>query len=426
MRPVGRPVGQWIEACRPIERDPSTGDDPYRDGVDAIARPPARTVWRPTLLCATTGTAVAVGNALLDWPAGTAQRCGAIALAVVSGLLLGTLPRWPLVTVGAEAVAVVATTRFSPFTNAAVVLFLIIGLGVLGYRARLAVTLAGAVMTYAALVMQASLGSDIDAPLATLLGMTALPVAAGRYLAGVQRSRRVAEERAADAEARRTVETRAARLAERAHLARDLHDIIAHHVGAMTLRASVGRLALDSGGDPAAARAALADVATTGRQALDELRGVLAVLRDPDAVEAGVGSALVTDPDATLVDAVDRLRTAGVPVTAEVDPRLADTSLLVRTTVVRVVQEALTNVLKHTGPGTEATVRITVSGTGAVRAVIENTPPPGPGPVPLPASGQGLDGMRQRVAVLAGTLAAGPTSESGWRVEANLPGTVKL
>jgi signal transduction histidine kinase len=380
----------------------------------------------PVLLCATAGTAVAVANALLDWPIGTAQRCVAIALAAASGLLLGTLPRWPLVTVGAEAVAVVATTRFSPYTNAAALLFLLVGLGVLAHRARWPATLAGAVTTYAALVVQASFGSDIDAPLATLLGMTALPVVAGRYLAGVQRARRVAEERAAEAEARRAVETRAARLAERASLARDLHDIIAHHVGAMTLRASVGTLALDSGGYPAVARAALVDVTTTGRQALDELRSVLAVLRDPDAADTGVGSALVTDPEATLVDAVDRLRRAGVPVTAEIDPRLAGTSLLVRTTMVRVVQEALTNVLKHNGPGAETTVRVTVSGTGAVRAVIENAPPPGPGPAPLPASGQGLDGMRQRVAVLDGTLAAGPTPGSGWRVEANLPGRVEL
>ncbi|MEH1129754.1 sensor histidine kinase [Micromonospora sp. CPCC 206061] len=390
--------------------------------MDVTARGPARPMWRPVLLCAMAGTTVAVANALLDWPIGTAERRMAIALAVASGLLLGALPRWPLVAVGAEATAVVVTTRFSPFTNAAALLFLLVALGVLAYRARWPVTLAGAVTTYAALVLQASFGSDIDAPLATLLGLTALPVVAGRYLAGLQRARRVAEERAAEAEARRTAETHAARLAERARLARDLHDIIAHHVGAMTLRASVGTLALDSDGDPAVARGALVDVATTGRQALDELRSVLAVLRDPDAVDAGVGSALVTDPEATLVDAVARLRRAGVPVTAEVDPRLADTSLLVRTTVVRVVQEALTNVLKHTGPGTETTVGVTVSGTGSVRAVIENARPSGPGPAPFPASGQGLDGMRQRVAVLHGTLAAGPTSRSGWRVEANLPG----
>jgi signal transduction histidine kinase len=377
---------------------------------------------RPVLLCATAGTTVAVLNALLDWPIGTTDRCVAVALAVASGLLFGALPRWPLVAVGAEAVAVVATTRLSPFTNAAALLFLLVALGVLSHRARWPVTLAGAVTTYAALVVQASFGGDIDAPLSTLLGVTALPVLAGSYLAGVQRARRAAEERAVEAEARRTAETHAARLAERARLARDLHDIVAHHVGAMTLRANVGRLALDSGGDPAVARAALVDLATTGRQALDELRGVLAVLRDPDAVDAGEGSALVTDPEATLVDAVDRMRRAGVPVTAEVDPRLADASLLVRTTVVRVVQEALTNVLKHTGPGAETTVGVTVSRSGAVRAVIENAPPSGPAPESFPASRQGLEGMRQRVGVLGGTLTAGPTTRSGWRVEANLPG----
>ena len=197
--------------------------------------------------------------------------------------------------------------------------------------------------------------------------------------------------------------------------------MVAHNVGAMTLRASSARLALDSGADRAVAAAALSDVAATGRRVLDELRVLLGILREPDA--AG-GDALLTDPDAAMAEAVERVRTAGVPVEVTVDTGLADASPLARATVARVVQEALTNVLKHAGPGTPSRVAVSVS-PSALRAEVSNDRPAVRAPVlaahVLPPSGHGLVGMRERVELLGGVLAAGPTPDHGWSVTVDLP-----
>jgi signal transduction histidine kinase len=252
-----------------------------------------------------------------------------------------------------------------------------------------------------------------------MAGVAAAPVAFGRYRRGVRSAADVAQERVVEAEAWRHVETRAARLAERSRLARDLHDIVAHHVGAMTLRASSARLALDTAGDVTVAAAALGDIAETGRHVLDELRGLLVVLRDPEAIDE---EALLTEPKAAIADAVSRVRGAGVPVTLHVDSGLARTSLVVRTTVARIVQEALTNVLKHAGPGTATRLTVDVEWPN-LRLRIDNDAPAGqpPAPATLPISGHGLAGMRDRVAVLGGVLTAGPTGEGGWSVVVDLP-----
>ncbi len=231
---------------------------------------------------------------------------------------------------------------------------------------------------------------------------------------------RASEARLLEAEARQHAAVRAAQLAERSRLAHDLHDIVAHHVVAMTLRASSGRLAVDTSGDVAVAAAALGDIAETGRRVLDELRGLLAVLHDPDATD---DKALVTEPKAAIADAVARVRTAGVPVTFDLGPGLAGASLLVQTTAARVVQEALTNVLKHAGPGTATRLTARVEPPHTLWIRIENEHPverPLP-PAVLPGSGHGLAGMRNRVALLGGTLTAGPTQDGGWTVAVALP-----
>jgi signal transduction histidine kinase len=251
-------------------------------------------------------------------------------------------------------------------------------------------------------------------------GLAAAPVAFGRYVRGVHKAAAVAEERLVETEAWRHAETRAARLAERTRLAHDLHDIVAHHVGAMTLRASSGRLAMDTSGDVAVASTALADIADSGRHVLSELRGLLAVLHDPDAIGE---EAMVTDPKAAIADAVARVRAAGVPITTDLDPGLDGTSLLVRATAARIVQEALTNVLKHAGPSTATRLVMTIEAPHTLRLRIDNDPPVGPPPAAadLPASGHGLAGMRDRAALLGGVLTAGPTPDGGWTVAVALP-----
>jgi signal transduction histidine kinase len=220
-------------------------------------------------------------------------------------------------------------------------------------------------------------------------------------------------------EARQQAEIAAAQLSKRSQLANDLHDIVAHHVGAMTIRASSGRLAVDTSGDVAVAAAALDEIAETGRHVLEELRGLLAVLHDPAAEEA----ALVIEPKAAIADAVARVGAAGVPVTFDLDPGLAGTSLLVRTTAARVVQEALTNVLRHAGPGTATRLTVRVEPPYTLWIRIDNDAPIEQplAPVALPGSGHGLVGMRNRVALLGGILTAGPTDEGGWTVAVVLP-----
>jgi signal transduction histidine kinase len=186
----------------------------------------------------------------------------------------------------------------------------------------------------------------------------------------------------------------------------------------MTLRASSAKLAVDTRGDVAAASAALADVTAAGRQALEDLRHLLAVLGDPDAIDAEV---LLADPNATIEDAVTRLSDAGVSVDVELDPRLVEAALVTRVTVARVIQEALTNVLKHAGPGTSGRVTVATCPAGGLRLRVVNGPAVAQRSV-LPLSGHGLAGMRDRVDLLGGKLVAGPTPDGGWSVTVDLPG----
>jgi signal transduction histidine kinase len=389
----------------------------------------ARHPWLVEVTCVLVAAVSAVVNALQDWPVGPEERRIGVVVAVASALAAGLVPRLPLAGTIVQSGLILVAGIVSPYANPALVLALV-SLGVLAHRAGWVPTVAGAACVYAALVVLVSVVSDN--PITTLPGVVRLvsvavlvtaPVAVGRYLAAVRSARRVAEERAAEVEARRVVEARAVRLAERTRLARDLHDILAHHIGAITLRASSARLALE-GGNHAVAGAALADIAATGRSVLSELRGLLTILRDPDAVDVDTAEAVVTDPESVLHEAIERVRGSGVPVGAEVDPRLVEAPALVRATVARVASEALTNVLKHAGPGVQTTLAVDVTDSSGVRLRVVNAPrPASPGRRPaLPSAGLGLTGMRERVALLGGALTAGPTADAGWSLTVDLPG----
>jgi len=355
-----------------------------------------------------------------------------------SALALAGLRRWPKTVLVIEALLTLLSSRgYSPYITVVTTVLMLIALGVVAYRTSWRVTVIGAILIYLVLLVSVLFAADekppvhikdlqvkdlqvknlslpeMPLPLVAIAGLTAAPVASGRYIRGVRQAAAVEQEHAA---AQQRVESRAAQLTERSRLARDLHDAVAHHVGAMTLRASSAKLALETGGDPTVAASALGDVATTGRRVLDELRGLLLLLRDPDQ---GDGPGLLADPEATLLDAVEQVRTTGVPVTVDLDPALAESSLLVRATVARAVREALTNVLKHAGPGTPTTITVAPV-HGRLRAVVHNDPPASARPV-LPSSGHGLAGMRERVALLGGVLEAGPAPGGGWSVIVELP-----
>jgi signal transduction histidine kinase len=202
---------------------------------------------------------------------------------------------------------------------------------------------------------------------------------------------------------------------ERARIAREMHDVVAHRVGLMVLHAGALEVSLT---DPAAARQA-GLIRETGREALDELRHVLGVLRD-----RADGPPL--DPQPTLAD-LDRLaqqsRDAGVEVSVVVEGERRRLPATVERTAYRLVQEALTNVHKHAASAaTEVGVRY---GPEWLEVTVRNAAPDGPRPELAPAGGgHGLLGLRERVALLGGTFRAGPRLDGGFEVRASLPAAV--
>ena len=211
---------------------------------------------------------------------------------------------------------------------------------------------------------------------------------------------------------------------ERVHIARELHDVVAHHVSVMGVQASAARRVLTK--SPELATDALTAVETTARVAIADLRGLLGVLRDPASVEEGAAaSANPLDPAESysaapgigdLPDLVAQSESAGLAITfgsyGPARPVPAGASLC----VYRVVQEALTNVLKHSGAN-RAEVRLRYL-DAAVEVEITDD---GVGRRPSAGGGFGLIGMRERVSVHGGELDAGPRPARGFRVRARLP-----
>jgi signal transduction histidine kinase len=227
------------------------------------------------------------------------------------------------------------------------------------------------------------------------------------WLAGVfVRGRR---EAAAQAARTAAAEHRAERAVadERARMARELHDIVSHNLSVVVLQASG---ALASGG-PAAST--LEKIEHSGRQALTEMRRLLGVLRDP-----GDEPALAPQPGiGELAALAESVRAAGLPVSLNIDDPCPQLPTALDVSAYRIIQEALTNVLRHAGParaevavhcqGAAVTIEVTDDGAG-----IQGTGQPG---------GQGLAGMRERVALFGGELRAGPRPGGGFSVWARLP-----
>jgi signal transduction histidine kinase len=289
---------------------------------------------------------------------------------------------------------------------------------------RISVPFALAVLVGAAVAIFFGDESDIaDVTVGYFCGMTAWVLG---YTARTQRERaRWLEDRRADA-------ARQAAADERVRIARDLHDVVAHHVSVIAVQAEAAQEVLST--RPERATQAMSDVADTARTALVELRRLLGVLRSPTA-------ARTPQPDLGSVDdLVESVRQAGlrVAVSTTGEPRPVDA--MVGLTAYRVVQEALTNVLKHAGRcradvgleyGDDALVVTVVNegtrsrrsaGTGADGSWAGRAGgADGIAGLAANSSGQGLIGMRERVAVLGGSLDAGPEPAGGFAVRARLP-----
>lgn len=248
-----------------------------------------------------------------------------------------------------------------------------------------------------------------------VVGLSLVLVLLGWYLGRAVKGRReylaLVEERAEYLERERVAEAQRAVTEERTRIARELHDVVAHRVSMITVQAGAAQTVASS--DPEKAIRAMEAVEEAGREALNELRQVLGVLRADEESESLVpmhGLADIPDlvTDATEAGMMVSLSSEGVPgeVVAGVD--LAS---------YRIVQEALTNVLKHAGPNPKAEVRLSANGQMLTIEVTDR----GSGVSTMPGAGQGLVGMRERAALLGGTFEAGPRPGGGFRVLAHLP-----
>jgi signal transduction histidine kinase len=236
-----------------------------------------------------------------------------------------------------------------------------------------------------------------------------LVVMAGVWYVG--RRMRFRAERAAELARERAAEARRVVAEERTRIARELHDIVAHRVSLMTVQAGAAKtVAAD---DPVSALRAMEAVEQAGRQALDELRHLLDVLR-PEAEVDG----LAPQPGLGHVPRLVRqFEDAGLDVSLAMDDVRTELPARVDLSAYRIVEEALTNVLKHAGPGSRTEVRLVSNGQAITIEVLNS----GRGATILPGSGHGILGMRERAQLLGGSLDAGPRPGGGFRVVAHLP-----
>lgn len=210
-------------------------------------------------------------------------------------------------------------------------------------------------------------------------------------------------------EASRDERARAAAGAERARIARELHDLLGHTISVITIQADAAAKLLRH--DAPRAREPLDAIQASSRDALAEMRRLVGLLRDP-----GDETPLVPQPGISqLPQLVDELRAAGVPVDLEVTPGPLPPT--VDLCVYRIVQESLTNVRKHAGRGAIARVRVRVC-DGAVDVEVRDD---GSASASAGEGGHGLVGLRERVALVGGELAAGPEVGGGFAVRARLP-----
>jgi signal transduction histidine kinase len=377
--------------------------------------------------------AACAGLAMLTLAAGPyahARGKGVVLALLVCGPIV-LLRRWPLPVL---AVAAAATAVVMAAGNAPLPFGIMLGLAVYLVASRLprrwsvptAVATAaalGAALLYAALAVRTAspAGEAVDGlvPVAAAWFIGDSVAARRRYLAGLAQQAEC--ERAAEAE-RAWQDVRE----ERVRIARELHDVVAHTLAVITVQAGVGRrLAAKR---PEEASAALESIETIGRTAQDELRVVLGLLREEE--EAGTAPLAPAPRLADVQALVAAVRASGTPVELQMSGADRRLSPALELSVYRVIQEALTNVVKH-APGARAAIHLAVSASRVRLEVADDGGPAGGGPPgggppgngrqAGPGTGHGIVGMRERIGAFGGRLAAGPGADRGYRVIAEIP-----
>ncbi|ATG54447.1 two-component sensor histidine kinase [Brachybacterium ginsengisoli] len=234
-------------------------------------------------------------------------------------------------------------------------------------------------------------------------------------LANLQRARvrqlALTRERAEQAMREREQRTALAVSEERSRIAREMHDVVAHSLSVIIAQADGGRFVASQ--KPEKAAEVLGTIGETGRAALADMRSLLGVLRQEDETSYGPQPG----PE-MLPDLIDRVRSAGLETELQIEGALSDLPQAMGMSVFRLVQESLTNVLKHAGPGASASVRIRRTPQELTIEVLDD----GQGVDPdSDGLGHGLTGMRERMSVFGGTLRAEPLPSRGYRVRAVVP-----
>jgi signal transduction histidine kinase len=264
-------------------------------------------------------------------------------------------------------------------------------------------------------------------PLPERAGAFAILLPIGLFGVAIRAARsraRAADQRAEALQREQQAATRLAVAEEQARIARELHDVVSHHVSVMTIQAGAAGKVLDA--DPEQVRGALSAIEASGRETMAELRHLLGVL-----TPGPTDDLLHPQPGLDQLDAlIDHVRQAGQPVSARRTPVALPRGMDL--TAYRVVQEALTNALRHapgarteivitTAPSTESPSAVADAGTDLVIEVTNDAPPPGIPPGAGVGSGTGLLGLAERLRLYEGTLETGRRVGGGFRVRARMP-----
>jgi signal transduction histidine kinase len=410
---------------------------PERDGPGGPAGPGLRHVVPPNVLDAV----IAVAIAAIGLASGLGARAqhehmplAALPVLAAMGLVLYPRRRFP----GAVLAAVAALVATLVVMGAALggsflaVLCACYSAAVYGSRRLVIVLVTGAVAAILLIGIPQGLGHG--GAVARAVPVPTILAGAGAALFGLliksqfaARNSQLAvmAERAEWATEQRAQEARRATLAERLRIARELHDIVAHHVSVIVIQAQGAQRMVDR--DPDRSRQAMADVERTARTALEEMRRLLGLLRAPDTGDGADGTADSAGERQPLQGLADiealaaGMTAAGLPVTVRTTGEPRPVPEDVGLTVYRIAQEALTNVLKHAGPaqaqvslhfGDQLEITVTDDGRGAA-AALTSTAPPG--------AGRGTTGMRERIFMLGGQFTAGPRPGGGYCVRATVP-----
>ncbi|MFS1303088.1 sensor histidine kinase [Streptosporangium longisporum] len=400
---------------------PSMPDLPSMTDMPSIPDPAPGRPPRPGV--PSDGSSPSSGDPSGTVPAWLLSHVLPVFLVALTALPLAVRRRYPLVTFWVVLAAALATYRVATWITVLTCAVAAYGAVVHGRNRFLAM---------GGLVLAAGLAGgafrnvapglpDWMAPFVVLLSVGVF----GGFVRSWRRQLGAGRHRLAELEREQQDATRRAVAEERSRIAAELHDVVTHNVSVMVIQAGAARKVMDM--EPEQSKQALLAIESGGRAAMAELRNVMGLLAGPggerldgpsDEFSDGLSDGLEPQPGLDRLDAlVERVRAAGVPVSVEVSP-IGPLPPGIDLAAYRVVQEALTNTIKHAA-GAAAFVTI---GHDGDRLEIEVTDTGGtPSAGPRTGGGRGLIGLRERLAVYGGTLDAGPTAGGGFRIGARIP-----